>query len=93
VSREVSEQYQDYQFGGQSGVPPGLLEAWTFPISLPAGKRRSRKTVPGYQTDCALGGHLQEPALAYLIERALDEARAGAYPLKGQAPYFSETPV
>jgi hypothetical protein len=31
---------------------------------------------------------MQDSALAYLIERALDEARAGAFPLKGQAPYF-----
>ena len=35
-----------------------------------------------------LATDLQESALAYLIERAIDEARAGISPLKGQAPYF-----
>jgi hypothetical protein len=35
-----------------------------------------------------LANDLQEQTLAYLIERAIDEAKAGLYPLKGQAPYF-----
>ena len=35
-----------------------------------------------------LAHDLQEQTLAYLIERAIDEACAGLYPLKGQAPYF-----
>lgn len=35
-----------------------------------------------------LATDLQEEKLAYFIERAIDEARAGFYPLKGQAPYF-----
>ena len=35
-----------------------------------------------------LATDLEQPTLAYLIERAIDEARAGVYPLKGQAPYF-----
>jgi hypothetical protein len=35
-----------------------------------------------------LAQDLEEPILAYLIERAVDEARAGISPLEGQAPYF-----
>lgn len=36
-----------------------------------------------------LANDLQEETLAYLIERAIDEAKSRIiYPLKGQAPYF-----
>ena len=35
-----------------------------------------------------LADDLQGPTFAYLIERAIDEVRAGTYALQGQAPYF-----
>jgi hypothetical protein len=38
-----------------------------------------------------LAQDLSEPVLSYLIERAIDEARAGISPLKGQAPYFRDS--
>lgn len=44
------------------------------------------KIIKLLKTAEALAHDLDEPTLAFLIERAIDEARAGA--LKGQAPYF-----
>ena len=35
-----------------------------------------------------LAKDLEEPTLAYLIERAIDEARAATYPLKGRRRIF-----
>ena len=46
------------------------------------------KIISLLETAQKLSIDLDESNLAYLIERAIDEARTGAYPLKGQAPYF-----
>jgi hypothetical protein len=51
-------------------------------------KISAKKIIKLLETAEALAIDLLEPTLAYLIERAIDEARAGVFPLKGQAPYF-----
>ena len=53
---------------------------------MPDGQRD--KIIKLLETAEMLANDLHEQTLAYLIERAIDEARAGQYPLKGQAPYF-----
>lgn len=45
------------------------------------------KIIKLLETAEKLAHDLDEGTLAYLIERAIDEARAGIFPLK-QAPYF-----
>jgi hypothetical protein len=48
-----------------------------------------QKIISLLETAQMLANDLDEPTLAYLIERAIDEARSGMFPpnLK-QAPYF-----
>jgi hypothetical protein len=50
------------------------------------------KIISLLETAQKLAIELEESNLAYLIERAIDEARVGAYPLQGQAPYFPGPP-
>jgi hypothetical protein len=51
-------------------------------------EHQRQKIIGLLETAQMLAIDLTESNLAYLIERAIDEAQAGAYPLKGQAPYF-----
>lgn len=46
------------------------------------------KIISLLETAQKLAIDFDESNLANLIERAIDEVRASAYPLKGQAPYF-----
>jgi len=46
------------------------------------------KIISLLETAHKLAVDLDESDLAYLIERAIDEARAGEFGSKGQAPYF-----
>ena len=50
-----------------------------------------QKIISLLETAQMLANDLDEPTLAYLIERAIDEARSGMFPpnLK-QAPYFPD---
>jgi hypothetical protein len=54
-----------------------------------AEKDQQEKIIKLLETAHMLANDLQEGTLAYLIERAIDEARSGMFPpnLK-QAPYF-----
>jgi hypothetical protein len=55
-------------------------------------EQQREKIISLLETAHTLSTHLEESTLAYLIERAIDEARAGIYPLEGQAPYFPGPP-
>jgi hypothetical protein len=60
----------------------------SVPRMMKMSDDQRHKIIKLLETAKALSDDLQESTLAFLIERALDEARAGAFPLRGQAPYF-----